>query len=36
MSDISSTQARKLIESGAPLGGVLAEEAIEYIESLVG
>ena len=36
ISDISSTQARALIDSGAPLGGVLAEEAIEYIESLVG
>ena len=36
ISDISSTQARALIDSGAPLGGILAEEAIEYIESLVG
>ena len=32
MSDISSTYARSLIESGAPLDGVIAPEAIEYIE----
>ncbi len=34
LSDISSTYARSLIESGATLDGVLAPEAIEYIESL--
>ena len=35
MSDISSTYARNLIESRASLDGVLASDAIEYIESLV-
>ena len=35
IADISSTYARVLIDSGAPLDGVLAPEAIEYIESLV-
>ena len=35
ISDISSTYARSLIDSGAPLDGVLAPEAIEYIEGLV-
>lgn len=35
IADISSTYARDLIDSGAPLDGVLAPEAIEYIESLV-
>lgn len=35
MSDISSTYVRNLIESGAPLDGVLAPDVIEYIESLV-
>ena len=35
MSDISSTYVRNLIESGAPLEGVLAPDAIEYIESMV-
>lgn len=35
IADISSTYARALIDSGAPLDGVLAPEAIEYIESLV-
>jgi pantetheine-phosphate adenylyltransferase len=34
MSDISSTYARSRIELGVPLDGVLAPEAIEYIESL--
>ena len=35
MSDISSTYARSLIDAGAPLEGVLAPEAIKYIEGLV-
>lgn len=35
IADISSTYARDLIDSGTPLDGVLAPEAIEYIESLV-
>ena len=35
ISDISSTYARSLIDSGAPLDSVIAPEAIEYIESLV-
>ena len=35
IADISSTYARALIDSGALLDGVLAPEAIEYIESLV-
>ncbi len=34
VADISSTLARELIEQGAPLGGILTPEAIEYIESL--
>ena len=35
ISDISSTYARSLIDSGAPLDSVIAPKAIEYIESLV-
>lgn len=34
LSNISSTYARSLIESGMPLDGVIAPEAVEYIESL--
>ena len=34
VADISSTLARNLIESGEMLEGILAAEAIEYIESL--
>lgn len=34
LSNISSTYARSLIESGMTLDGVIAPEAVEYIESL--
>lgn len=34
VADISSTRARELIAVGAPLDGILASEAAEYIESL--
>ncbi len=34
IADISSTLARRYLEADAPLDGILAPEAIEYIESL--
>ena len=34
LADISSTYARKLIDEGLPLDGVIASEAIEYIKEI--